>query len=618
MKKLFLLLILILAACPLAMAEETEGQYIYYGDYAYTLKDGNATIVECNGGDCGPDWDDREEGLNDRAGRADSAASFSNYFDGVWHTMVPDMLDGHPVVAIGDYGFASCYALDIILPEGLTSIGKRAFAMCDYTFAITIPQSVTFIGEEVFNDDCFATLRVIEGSYAAQYAQENGLPYTYDLDYKVFQSGKWFYSLEGGTATLRGYDVDDAYDSYDEEADSDVWEPVDIEVPAQLDGYAVTAINFQGYTYSFFRYQWLCDGDDIAAYGSLTLPDSVMEIAGDPFKGNPFSSINVSPDHPVYASVDGVLFDKQQNLLFAFPSARVGDYAIPEGTLAIRENAFYRCTGLTGVTIPAGVTSIGNAAFYDCVNLEYVNIPSGVASIGDYAFYGCENLAEVTLPFGVPGIGVSAFDGCESLTSVIIPSSVTSIGADAFYGCSRLTHLIIPDSVIEIAGNPFIDCGLSSFEVSPQNPVYAAADGALVDKQQQKLIAYPGAKEGPYRIPEGVQGIGDYAFSWCKGLTSVVIPSSVTSIGGNAFYRCEGLTGVALPPNLASIGDDAFAYCQRLTSVVIPPSVTSIGKDAFKRNLGQATLLVTEGSYAEQYAIENEIPFQHVAWIDKE
>ena len=45
-------------------------------------------------------------------------------------------------------------------------------------------------------------------------------------------------------------------------------------------------------------------------------------------------------------------------------------------------------------------------------------------------------------------------------------------------------------------------------------------------------------------IPKGVISIGDNAFSYCSGLTSVTIPNSVTSIGASAFDSCRGLTSV--------------------------------------------------------------------------
>ena len=78
-----------------------------------------------------------------------------------------------------------------------------------------------------------------------------------------------------------------------------------------------------------------------------------------------------------------------------------------------------------------------------------------------------------------------------------------------------------------------------------------------------------------------VTSIGDYAFEFCYGLTSVTIPNSVTSIGQRAFYSCYGLTSITIPNSVKTIGDYAFCDCSGLTSITIPNSVTSIGNSAF-------------------------------------
>ena len=82
-------------------------------------------------------------------------------------------------------------------------------------------------------------------------------------------------------------------------------------------------------------------------------------------------------------------------------------------------------------------------------------------------------------------------------------------------------------------------------------------------------------------IPNSVTSIGSSAFDGCPGLTSVTIPNSVTSIGVEAFYGCYGLTSVTIPNSVTSIGVEAFRVCYGLTSVTIPNSVTSIGDRAF-------------------------------------
>ena len=45
--------------------------------------------------------------------------------------------------------------------------------------SVTIPASVTSIGEDAFSNCPSLTLTVPRGSYAAQYCKDNNLPYTY-------------------------------------------------------------------------------------------------------------------------------------------------------------------------------------------------------------------------------------------------------------------------------------------------------------------------------------------------------------------------------------------------------------------------------------------------------
>ena len=99
-------------------------------------------------------------------------------------------------------------------------------------------------------------------------------------------------------------------------------------------------------------------------------------------------------------------------------------------------------------------------------------------------------------------------------------------------------------------------------------------------------------------IASGVTTIGDHAFEYCTGLTSIEIPASVTSIGESTFYSCNGLTSVtfATGSQLTSIGYYAFEDCAGLTSITIPASVTSIGKGAFNYCNNLATMTVAAGN----------------------
>ena len=96
-------------------------------------------------------------------------------------------------------------------------------------------------------------------------------------------------------------------------------------------------------------------------------------------------------------------------------------------------------------------------------------------------------------------------------------------------------------------------------------------------------------------IPNSVTTIGWYSFNMCTGLTSVKIGDSVTEIGQDAFYGCSGLTSIDIPDGVTTIGGYAFRYCSGLTSVDIPNSVTSIGSYAFEGCSGLTSVDIGDG-----------------------
>ena len=74
-------------------------------------------------------------------------------------------------------------------------------------------------------------------------------------------------------------------------------------------------------------------------------------------------------------------------------------------------------------------------------------------------------------------------------------------------------------------------------------------------------------------IKQGVTGIGEWAFGYCRNLFSITLPESVTSIGDRAFYDCSSLISITLLEGVMSIGEDAFYNCSTLTSITIPEGV---------------------------------------------
>ena len=98
-----------------------------------------------------------------------------------------------------------------------------------------------------------------------------------------------------------------------------------------------------------------------------------------------------------------------------------------------------------------------------------------------------------------------------------------------------------------------------------------------------------GAMDCPALIAAGLMPPGsgtEIGPGWNKNPIEVEIGSAVTSIGNYAFYYCIGMTSVTIPSSVTSIGNSVFTGCSDLTSVTIPSSVTSIGNYAFSKCTG--------------------------------
>ncbi len=105
-------------------------------------------------------------------------------------------------------------------------------------------------------------------------------------------------------------------------------------------------------------------------------------------------------------------------------------------------------------------------------------------------------------------------------------------------------------------------------------------------------------------VPYNVKHIGESAFTYCEGLTSVTIPMSVTTIEDHAFQSCRNLSSITIPEGVTSIGDFTFSGCL-LTSISIPNSITSIGDAAFQDcSLTSVTIPNNVNSIGE-YVFEN-------------
>ena len=303
---------------------------------------------------------------------------------------------------------------------------------------------------------------------------------------------------------------------------------------------------------------------------------------------------------------------------------------MPNGIERINDEAFKGCTSLQEINLPDSVNYIGWYAFADCTGLKHAYLGNGVKTLKPNAFMDCSGIMSVELGDSLEEIGSEAFSGCSSSlwTEITIPSSVTSIGSEAFNGCKVIirweenpaiteikqatfegyagTSIEIPEGVRSLGKNVFKDCpylhtitfpnSLESierqlFENCPslqpapkENATYIGnstnphlylvgvdiwADTVTVDKNCKFIRTnafYQHSALKTINLPEGLIGIGDYAFYDC-GVKKIVIPSTVKKIGEYAISSCESLTEIEIKSTYLYIDNSAIYSCPNLSTI---------------------------------------------------
>lgn len=144
---------------------------------------------------------------------------------------------------------------------------------------------------------------------------------------------------------------------------------------------------------------------DAFSYGKLetiSIPKNVKYIAPLIVRNNPITSIEVHPENANYTSVDGVLFNKQENLLHSFPAAKATEYVIPETVDTVGGCAFAN-VAITSVTFPDNLVYIAQDAFFN-TKLSKLNFPASITAIEMNAFDLCIGITEVTCRATTPPI----------------------------------------------------------------------------------------------------------------------------------------------------------------------------------------------------------------------
>ena len=598
---------------------------------------------------CETDWSDNKDKITRiviNRGITSIGDGIFQGFSSLQSLQLPGRLE-----AIGDRAFYGCSSLkSISIPSSVVEIGSQAFYGCSSLKRISIPASVVEIGSETFADCSNVknitmrgnTIKMGENVFkgcAAVTAGPTGSGSDYTFAWKSVIPENAFLGCEN----IQSVEIPNTIEAIEANAFVGCSSLSKVYVPNTVTSIANNAIDTSIEIIT-------CEGSAAEEYAkangnSLTILEETFSGAcGDTITWELLVNDQTANTYTLNILGTGEMYD--YSLIVVSPweltKDKITKIVLSEGITAIGNKAFYKFSALTSLELPEGIETIGDKAFYNCSSLAKVTIPSTVVSIGNSAFSGCAcktagpigggydfefswteeipanafyeigELEEVTIPDGIKKIGNFAFSYCYSLKKVSIPASVTTMGDD---------EAVFSECACRTAG-PI--GGGYDFEFGWTDKIPANAFRGM-DSLTQLIL------------PEGVEEIGDYAFSG-SALSSIKIPGSVTYIGESPFTNCDNLDfdnietagpigggydyefgwteeipenafsglayiqSVEIPETIESIGANAFVGCWNLYELYVPKTVTSIGENAID---SLAKIITYAGSAAEEYANAN-------------
>ncbi len=236
--------------------------------------------------------------------------------------------------------------LTIVIGEGVTSVGEKAFYNIWTVTSVQIGPDVTVIGKNAFQS-CpeLATLTFDSGSQL-----------------KTIEAGA-FASCRHMTAAS----IPDTVTTIGDEAFTSCYRLKTLVLPASLTSIGERAFYGCRLLKNFTMPASLTSIGNAAfqqceTLTSVTIPAGVTEIGDETFR-----------------SCD-----------------QIRTVTLPASLTRIGTGAFRQCCSLTKITIPAGVTEIGEKAFWGCTQMTSVTLPSSLTMIRAKAFADCTALTKVT------------------------------------------------------------------------------------------------------------------------------------------------------------------------------------------------------------------------------